>query len=147
MSCVSSPLHCLQLSTVMHVSLPGRESYHTVNCQIMAEVFIWDQVAIWDRRLIPSTQKSGMKMSQTWPASRWIVWHPSASEVVATEEMIQLTNARSKLLIPAVTHGGAMALIIMRDTLSWRAHTPDGQSTLAIAVLSNGCACVCARVH
>ena len=28
-----------------------------------------DQAFIWDRRLIPSSQKSGMKMSQTSPAS------------------------------------------------------------------------------
>ena len=32
---------------------------------------------IWDRRLIPSSQKYGMKMSQTSPASLCILWHPS----------------------------------------------------------------------
>ena len=77
------------------------------------QAFIWDQAAIWDRRLIPSSQKSEMKMSQTSPASRLILWHPSgqylssASEVVAAEETIQPTSTHSKLLISAVTHGGA----------------------------------------
>ena len=79
----------------MHVSLPrpGELLYR-----------IWDQVAIWDRRLIPSSQKSGMKMSQTSPASRRILWHLSASEVVVAEKMIHPTSTRGKLLISAVTH-------------------------------------------
>ena len=33
------------------------------------QAFIWDQGAVWGRHLIPSSQKSGMKMSQTSPAS------------------------------------------------------------------------------
>ena len=64
------------------------------------------QAFIWDRCLIPSSQKSGMKMSQTLLASRWILWHPSASEVAAAEETIYPTSTRDKLLISAVTHGG-----------------------------------------
>ena len=46
---------------------PGRESYHIVKYQIIAgaficfnhltdEAFIWDQAAIWDRRLIPAEE-------------------------------------------------------------------------------------------
>ena len=45
-SLVTSPL-CLQLSIVMHVSLPGQESYHTVNYQIIAGVFIWGKNLGW----------------------------------------------------------------------------------------------------
>ena len=110
-------------------------SQTTVKYQIIAGAFICfshltDQVAIWDRRLIHSSQKSGMKMSQTSPASRWKFWHPSgqylssASEVVAAEETINPTSAHSKLLISAVMVAYicfSIALIILRDTLSWRA--------------------------
>ena len=111
-----------------------------INCQITGpficfnhltdQAFIWDQAAIWDRRLIPSSQKSEMKMSQTSPASRLILWHPSgqylssASEVVAAEETINPTSAHSKLLISAVMVAYicfSIALIILRDTLSWHA--------------------------
>ena len=85
--------------------------WNTIKYQIIAGAFIYlnhltDQAFIWDKRLIPSSQKSGMKMSWTLPASRWILWHPSASEVVVVEEMIQPTSTRCKLLISAVTHGG-----------------------------------------
>ena len=145
MSRFITSLLCLQLSTVGQtnacLSPPGRESYHTVTYHIIAgaficfnhltdQVFIWDQAAIWDRRLIPSSQKSEMKMSQTSPASRLILWHPSgqylssASEVVAAEETINPTSAHSKLLISAVMVAYicfSIALIILRDTLSWRA--------------------------
>ena len=77
---------------------------------------------IWDRHLIPSSQKSGMKMSQTSPASRWILWHPSASEVAA-EEMIHPTSTHcSSLLSLTVAYiCFTITLIILRDTLSWRA--------------------------
>ena len=106
---------------------PGWESYHTATYQIIAMVFIcfnhltdqafiWDQAAIWDRRLIPSSQRSWVKMSQTLPASRGILWHPSAIEAVAA------TSTCGKLLISAVTvvyMCFSIALIILRDTLSW----------------------------
>ena len=49
----------------------------------------------------------------------------SASEVGAAEETIYPTSTCCKLLISAVTHGGvhcfSIALIILWDTLSWRA--------------------------
>ena len=66
---------------------------------------------MWDQA-IPSSQKSGMKMSQTSPAFWWILWHPSgqylssAIEVVAAEETIYPTSTHCKLPISAVTHGG-----------------------------------------
>ena len=46
-----------------------------------------------------------MKILQTSPASRWILWHSSASEVVAVEETIHPTSTCCKLLISAVSHG------------------------------------------
>ena len=78
LSAVSAADNC-GLNRCMSLS-PGWESYHTVTYQIIAEAFIcfnhltdqtfiWDQAAIWARRLIPSSQKSRMKMSQTLPAS------------------------------------------------------------------------------
>ena len=71
-----------------HMNADQNHYCYTVKYQIIAGVFIcfnhltnqaffWDQAAIWDRHLISSTQKSKMKMSQTSPASRLILWHPS----------------------------------------------------------------------
>ena len=79
-------------------------SQTTVKKQIIAGAFICfshltDQVAIWDRRLINSSQKSGMNMSKLCQLlcefSGILLANShtsSASEVVAGEETIQPTS-------------------------------------------------------
>ena len=103
MSRVSSPLWCVcswaLWAEPMHVYLPGlwELSYRNIPnnggafiCfnHLTDQTFIWDQAAIWNRRLILSSQKSGLKMSQSSPAFRWTLWHPSAIEDVSPEEKI-----------------------------------------------------------
>ena len=100
--------------------------WNTVKYQIIAGAFICfnhltDQAFIWDRRLIPSSQKSGMKMSQTSPASRWILWHPSASEVVAAEETIHptrmfISGSSLVLLLPPT---GSLVLLLSSSDRRW----------------------------
>ena len=115
MSCVSSPLCCVcswaLWAEPMPVSLPepGELSYRNIPNNSRAficlnhltdQAFVWDQAAIWDRRSTSSSQRSGMKMSHTSPAS-WM-----NSLVVVAEETIYPTSTGGKLLIFAVTHGG-----------------------------------------
>ena len=98
----SSPLWCVCSWALWCMSLsPGRESYHTVNYQIIAGAFIWDQVAICDRRLIPSSQNPGWKCHKL----RQLLGEFSGI-LLQVRNRIQPTNAFCKLLISAVTHGG-----------------------------------------
>ena len=112
-------------------------SQTSVKYQIIAGVFICfshltDQVAIWDRRLINSSQKSGMKMSQTPPTFRWILWHPAGQFVRLPQ--VKLLRRRKRCSQPPLPANSssllsltvayicfAITLIILWDTLSWRA--------------------------
>ena len=108
-------LMCLQLSTVMHASLPVGELSYRKTPNNSQGVYVF---------------QSRMKMSQTAPASLWILWHAPASEVIAKEETIQPTSTRCKLLMSAVTHCGVHLFL----------HRPDhfaGHSLVACPFADN----------
>ena len=79
-------------------------------------------------------------MSQTSPASLWILWHPPAGEVVAAEWTIQPTSTRCKLLISAVTHGDGHLFLHRPDHAEKRlasAHQSSAPPTAQLASLSS----------
>ena len=114
---------CLQLSTVMHVSLPGQEGYHTVNDQIIAGAFIWDQLAILDRCLIPSSQTPGWKCHKL---------RQLLCEFSGIFLQVKLLWRRKRFSQPALAANSSsllslmvayicFAMIILWNTLSWHA--------------------------
>ena len=135
-------LQCLQLSTVGRADAclsprPGELSYCKIPnnrwafiCfnQLTDQAFFWDQAAIWDRRLIPFSQKSRMKMSQTSPASQWthasfwaIIVHLLQMKLLRQRKWFSqpalVANSSSLLLLTVVFICFTIALIILRDTL------------------------------
>ena len=125
MSRVSSPLCCVcswaLWAEPMHVSRPGRESYHTY--QIIARAFIcfnhltdqafsWDQAAIWDKRLIPSSQKWWIALILGWKCHKLRQPLCEFSGVLLQVKLLRRRKRfsqpalASKLLISAVTHSG-----------------------------------------